>query len=84
MHMTAVHLRERRQITLPSDVVLAAGLATDDSLEVIYVNGVIQLVPIKNSSRRAVISRFVGAAGTSYGEDTESMNQYVRDQRDSW
>lgn len=82
--MSAVHLRERRQITLPSDVVLAAGLATDDSLEVSYVNGIIQLVPLKNNPRRADMRRFVGAAGASYGTDTEAMNQYVREQRDSW
>ena len=82
--MSAVRLRERHQITLPSDVVLAAGLETDDSLEVTYVNGIIQLMPTKNSPHRADISRFVGAAGSSYGTGSEDINQYVRDQRDSW
>ena len=50
--MSAVHLRERRQVTLPSDVVSAAGLETNDSLDVSYVNGVIYLVPVKGRPQR--------------------------------
>ena len=82
--MASVHLRERRQITLPIDVVSAAGLTTNDSLEVSYVNGIIQLVPHKSQHRRADMSRFLGAAGASFGADTEAMNQVVRDLRESW
>lgn len=82
--MSSIHLRERRQLTLPSDVVAAAGLQTDDTLEVSYVNGVIQLVPLKSRQRRADMSRFVGAALNCYGGDTDSVNRYLREQRDSW
>ena len=60
--MPSIHLRKRRQLTLPSDVVAATGLQTDDALEVSYVNGAIQLVPLKSRQRRADMSRFVGAA----------------------
>ena len=82
--MSAVHLRERRQVTLPSDVVSAAGLETNDSLDVSYVNGVIYLVPVKGRPQRTDVGLFVGACGASYGSDTEAMNRYVREQRDSW
>ncbi len=82
--MGSVHLRDRRQITLPTDIVTAAGLQTDDVLQVSYVNGVIQLVPSRAQRQRADIRRFLGACGTVYGQDAEAMNQYLRDERDSW
>ncbi len=81
--MGSVHLRERRQITLPTDIVAAAGLQTDDVLQASYVNGVIHLVPSRKQAQRADMRRFVGAAGAVYGS-ADTMNQYLRDERDSW
>ena len=82
--MTAISLRERRQLTLPSDVALAAGLETNDVLDVRYANGVIQLVPRKARKAGVDMRRFLGAAGASYGADTEAMNQYLRTEREAW
>lgn len=77
-------IRDRRQITLPSEIVAAAGLQTDDVLEASFLNGVIQLVPTRTHIRSGDMRRFVGAASASYGDDDTAMNQYVRDQRNAW
>ena len=83
--MGTVSLRERRQITLPPDIVAAAGLQTNDTLEISLINGVIQLVPTHQARARArPMSRFLGAAGTVYGASADDVDAYVRSQRDSW
>ncbi len=82
--MNAINLRERRQITLPSDIVVAAGLQTNDVLDVRYANGVIQLVPRKALKNVTDMRRFLGCAAGMYGTDTASMNDYVRAERDAW
>lgn len=83
--MSTVSLRERRQITLPPDIVAAAGLATNDTLEISFSNGVIQLVPTHsaNSNGRSM-SRFLNAAHGIYGDNAAEVDAYVRDQRNSW
>jgi bifunctional DNA-binding transcriptional regulator/antitoxin component of YhaV-PrlF toxin-antitoxin module len=82
--MSAVHLRERRQITLPVDIVAAAGLTTDDKLEASFVNGVIHLVPHSSPPRSSDMRRFLGAAKGIYGADDAAVNTYVNEQREAW
>jgi bifunctional DNA-binding transcriptional regulator/antitoxin component of YhaV-PrlF toxin-antitoxin module len=83
--MSIVNLRDRRQITLPPDIVSAAGLQVNDPLEVSLINGVIQLVPAgKGRGAQRSISRFLGAAGGVYGQTAAEVDAYVREQRDSW
>lgn len=82
--MSTVSLRERRQITLPSDIVAAAGLETNDTLEISLVNGVIQLVPVHKTRARAdSMSRFLGVSKV-YGATVEAVDAHVREQRDGW
>lgn len=82
--MAAVQLRDRRQITLPSEVVAAAALQVNDALEVSYVNGVIQLVPLKAKKKPVDMRKYIGLLKGMYGNTTEEMNAYVRNERDSW
>ncbi|MDZ7592794.1 MAG: AbrB/MazE/SpoVT family DNA-binding domain-containing protein [Rubrivivax sp.] len=83
--MTTVTLRERRQITLPAEVVTAAGIQVNDELDVRVVCGVIQMVPrVGASPQRPKMSRFLGAATGVYGGSAEESDAYVRQQRDSW
>ena len=83
--MTTISLRDRRQITLPAEVVSAAGLQTNDTLEVSVVNGIIQLVPVAGANRsRRNMRRFLGATAGLYGQSAEDADAYVRQQRDSW
>ena len=63
-----VHLRDRRQITLPADIVAAAGLRTDDPLQISWSHGAIVMVP-SLAPRQAprAMSRFLGEAKGLYG-----------------
>ncbi len=83
--MSTISLRDRRQITLPAEVVAAMGLQTNDALDVSVVNGVIHLVPVAAAARHAPsLRRFLGATAGLYGQDAEQADHYVRQQRDSW
>ena len=83
--MSTVTLRERRQITLPADVVAAVGIQVNDELDIRVVNGVIQMAPrVGASPQRPAMSRFLGATAGLYGHSAEEADAYVREQRDSW
>ena len=83
--MSTVSLRDRRQITLPPDIVAAAGLQTNDTLEISFANGVIQLMPSHMATRKGrSMSRFLGAASGLYGDTAADVDTHVREQRDSW
>lgn len=83
--MSTISLRDRRQVTLPADVVAAVGLQTHDSLDVSVVNGVIHLVPLAAAARHTPsLRRFLGATAGLYGQSAEQADDYVRQQRDSW
>ena len=77
-------IRDRRQIILPSEIVAAAGLQTDDMLEASYLNGVIQLVPTRSKTRCGDMGRFLGSVEASYGTADAAVNHYVSEQRDAW
>jgi bifunctional DNA-binding transcriptional regulator/antitoxin component of YhaV-PrlF toxin-antitoxin module len=80
-----VNLRDRRQITLPAEIVAAAGLKTDDQLEVRWQNGAIVMVPTQAAKAPPrSMARFQGATKGLYGATEEEANAYVRDQRDTW
>jgi bifunctional DNA-binding transcriptional regulator/antitoxin component of YhaV-PrlF toxin-antitoxin module len=80
-----IQLRDRRQLTLPADIVREANLQVNDMLEVTLTHGVIQLVP---TSRRAAgrhnMERYLGATRGLYGETAADANDHVRHERDSW
>jgi antitoxin component of MazEF toxin-antitoxin module len=80
-----VNLRDRRQITLPAEIVAAAGLSTDDQLEVRWQNGAIVMVPTRAAQQPArSMAKYQGAAKGLYGATEAEANSYVRDQRDAW
>jgi bifunctional DNA-binding transcriptional regulator/antitoxin component of YhaV-PrlF toxin-antitoxin module len=80
-----VNLRDRRQITLPADIVAAAGLKTDDQLQVSWRNGAIVLVPTR-AGQAAVPSmrRFLGVAKGVYGSSSADVDQRLREERAQW
>ena len=83
--MSTINLRERRQITLPAEIVAAVGLQTNDALDISVVNGVIQLVPVAGAKKSPpAMRRFLGAAAGLYGRSAEQADAYVQQQRDSW
>ncbi len=85
MTTTTISLRDRRQITLPADIVSAAGLQTNDTLDISLVNGAIVLVP-SHAAKTAprAMSRFLGAAQGVYGQTAAEADAHVRAERDAW
>ncbi len=80
-----VNLRDRRQATLPADIVAAAGLNIDDQLDINWVNGAIVMVPTQSARHaKPSMSRFLGAANGLYGNSAADADAYVLDQRDQW
>lgn len=80
---TTAQLRDRRQITLPAEIVAAAGLSTNDRLEISWVNGAIVMVPTRGAPA-ASVARFLGATKGLYGDTVEAADAYVREQRNAW
>lgn len=85
MSTITVNLRERRQITLPADIVAAAGLHIDDTLDVSWVRGAIVMVPTRAAQAgQRSMRRFLGATAGLYGASAEDADAYLRDQRSTW
>lgn len=84
--METVRMRERRQLTLPADVVEQVQIKTNDALQVAVVNGVIQLTPMNMPTNKKISMRsFLGIAKGVYDSgDQSSMSQYVDDLRNEW
>ena len=84
--METVRMRERRQLTLPADVVEQVQIKTNDALQVAVVNGSIQLTPINMPTNKKISMRsFLGIAkGVYASEDQSSLSQYVDDLRNEW
>jgi bifunctional DNA-binding transcriptional regulator/antitoxin component of YhaV-PrlF toxin-antitoxin module len=84
--METVRMRERRQLTLPADVVDLVQIKTNDELQVAVVNGVIQLTPLHIASNIKISMRsFLGLAKGVYASgDQNSLSQYVEDLRNEW
>jgi bifunctional DNA-binding transcriptional regulator/antitoxin component of YhaV-PrlF toxin-antitoxin module len=84
--METVRMRERRQLTLPADVVEQVQIKTNDALQVAVVNGDIQLTPLLIASNKKISMRsFLGIAKGVYASgDQSSPSQYVEDLRNEW
>lgn len=84
--METVRMRERRQLTLPAEVVEQVHIKTNDALQVSVVNGVIQLTPINSAMVRKVSLRpLLGVAKGVYqtGEQAK-LGQYIEHLRNEW
>jgi bifunctional DNA-binding transcriptional regulator/antitoxin component of YhaV-PrlF toxin-antitoxin module len=84
--METVRMRERRQLTLPAEVVEQVQIKTNDALQVSVVNGVIQLTPLNSAIHKKVSLRpFLGVMkGIYQTEDQATLGQYIEDLRNEW
>jgi len=89
--MSATILREKRQTTLPTEIVRAAGLRVSDQIDWRFEDGEIRgrkLVPVVEPA--PVVGRLVKKGGAlimeipkGYKVDPEDIAKAVRDERDS-
>jgi bifunctional DNA-binding transcriptional regulator/antitoxin component of YhaV-PrlF toxin-antitoxin module len=84
--MDTVKMRERRQLTLPAEVVEMVQIKTNDALQVTVVNGVIQLTPVNNGVNRKISLRpFLGVSKGVYQTNQQtSLSKCVEDLRKEW
>ncbi len=84
--METVRMRERRQLTLPAEIVDLVQIKTNDALQVAVVNGVIQLTPMNMPTNKKISMRsFLGLAkGVYTSGDQNSPSQYLEDLRNEW
>ena len=82
--MTQIRIRERNQITLPANIVIAASLSPNDTPEVSFANGIITLIPVNPHNKRRSITDYVGSAKGLWGTTGAEIDAQLRDDRASW
>lgn len=85
--MSTVRVREKRQITIPSDIGIKAGIEPNDILEVETTTGGILLRPVRSVTQERVnkLMKFVGAGQSLMNPiDPDESVRLLREDRDAW
>lgn len=86
--MPEVKLREKGQITIPSEILQEWGLKnhvhTNDAVEAVLVNGVVMLIPKKRRNSKRDILSFAGVGKGLWGDTPEAIEQSLQGIRESW
>lgn len=85
--MSTVRVREKRQITIPSDIGIKAGIEPNDILEVEITTGGILLRPVRSVTQERVnkLMKFVGAGQSLMNPiDPDESVRLLREDRDAW
>lgn len=87
MTMTTVRVREKRQITIPSDIGKQAGIEPNDILDIEITTGGILLRPIRSTTQGRVnkLMKFAGAGQSLMNPlDPDESVRLLREDRDTW
>ena len=82
--MSEVRLRPKGQVTIPASILERAHLATDATLEVALVDGVITLTPKENPTEKQDIMAFAGIFKGAWGDTNEAVNNALDNHRNEW
>lgn len=82
--MPQVRVRDKHQITLPAEVMRAAKIGMNDTLSVLYKDGVIMLITQKAQPKKPSLMALAGSTKGLYGATTEERKQYLITERESW
>ncbi len=85
--MSTVRVREKRQITIPSDIGIKAGIEPNDILEVEITTRGILLRPVRSVTQERVnkLMKFVGAGQSLMNPiDPDESVRLLREDRDAW
>lgn len=85
--MPTVRVREKRQITIPSDIGIQAGIEPNDILEVEITTGGILLRPVRSITQGRVnkLMKFAGAGQSLMNPiDPDESVRLLREDRDAW
>lgn len=82
--MSMVKIRPKGQITIPSEILNAWNIHTEDKVNVDLVNGTVTLTPEKRLDAKKFILSFAGIAKGIWGETSEDLDHFISNERDSW
>jgi AbrB family looped-hinge helix DNA binding protein len=88
--MSYIRVKQKYQVTIPTNVREAIGIHEGDTLEARTENGNIVLIPQLIHERKPAkkqgidISRYIGSMKDFYGSNTQEIDDYIRNERDSW
>jgi len=82
--MTLVRVRPKGQITIPARIAEEARIKPDDTLEIVYANGVITLVPAARKELGNSVMSFAGIARGTWGNTTAEVDVCLEESRASW
>jgi AbrB family looped-hinge helix DNA binding protein len=87
VNMTTVRVREKRQITIPSDIGKLAGIEPNDLLEIEITSQGVLLRPVRTGMQDRVskLMRFAGSGLSLVNPaDPDETVRQLRDDRDAW
>ena len=85
--MSTVRVREKRQITIPNDIGIQAGIEPNDILEIEITMGGILLRPIRSVTQNRVnkLMKFAGAGQSLMNPiDADESVRLLHEDRDAW
>lgn len=81
--MTEVVIRQRGQLTIPREVVEAAGLKPGTLMDLHYANGVIVLRPSHERSEADDLMSYAGIARHLWGSTDEEVDAWIAREREA-
>ena len=82
--MPVVKIRPKGQITIPSEILQAWHIHSNDKINVNLVNGVVMLTPVNRTENKKSISSYAGIARGLWGDSAEEIDSFIRNERESW
>lgn len=82
--MPVVKIRPKGQVTIPADILQAWHIHSNDKINVNLVNGVVMLTPVNRLDHKKSIMSYAGIARGLWGDSADDIDNFVRNERDSW
>ena len=80
--MPVVKIRPKGQITIPSKILTAWHVQSNEQINVNLVNGAVILTPIRKN--KTSIMSYAGIAQGLWGESADDPDNFIRNERESW
>ncbi|WP_428354225.1 AbrB/MazE/SpoVT family DNA-binding domain-containing protein [Methyloprofundus sp.] len=82
--MPMVKIRPKGQITIPSEILHAWKIHTEDKVNVNLINGIVTLTPVKRLENKKSILSYAGIAKGMWGKTAEDIDHFITNERESW
>ena len=82
--MPVVKVRPKGQITIPVDILNNWNLHSEDKVNIALINGIVILTPVNRLKKKISIMSYAGIASGTWGNDTDEIDLFIRNERESW